>query len=72
MTFTLATAGQSDYHHRTKLNKKLYKTRKAGEESHKVATRYDPTYDQTTPMGGFAHYGIVHGDSIMIKHCCIY
>ena len=39
---------------------------------HKAATEYDPIDDGITPMGGFAHYGIVHGDCIMIKGFCMY
>ena len=53
------------------MNNKVYKIRKTREETHKGATRYDPTHDVITPMGGFAKYGIVHGDCIMIKGCCM-
>ena len=71
MTFIVARVGQSGYHHITKMNKKVYKIRKVGEETQKAATEYDPTDDGITPMGGFTHYGVVHGDCIMIKGCCM-
>lgn len=36
--WTVARAGQMGYHHRTELNKKIYKIGEAGKESHKATT----------------------------------
>ncbi|CAI5981292.1 unnamed protein product [Closterium sp. NIES-64] len=68
--YTVARAGQNGYHHRTELNKKIYKIGKKGDESHKASTEYDRTDKEITPMGGFAQYGVVGEDYIMIKGCC--
>eukprot|EP00475_Leptophrys_vorax_P035566 TRINITY_DN586_c0_g1_i1.p2 TRINITY_DN586_c0_g1~~TRINITY_DN586_c0_g1_i1.p2 ORF type:complete len:390 (-),score=39.73 TRINITY_DN586_c0_g1_i1:371-1540(-) len=67
--YTVARAGQNGYHHRTELNKKVYKVGKKGEASHKASTEYDTTDKEVTPMGGFAHYGIVKEDYLMLKGC---
>ncbi|KAL2653698.1 hypothetical protein R1flu_021826 [Riccia fluitans] len=71
VSFTVARAGQNGYHHRTEMNKKVYKIGKAGEESHKASTEFDTTEKDITPMGGFAHYGIVKDDYLMIKGCVV-
>ncbi|CAI5490737.1 unnamed protein product [Closterium sp. Naga37s-1] len=68
--YTVARAGQNGYHHRTELNKKIYKIGKKGDETHKASTEYDRTDKEITPMGGFAQYGVVGEDYIMIKGCC--
>nr|GMC87803.1 60S ribosomal protein L3 isoform X2 [Ipomoea batatas] len=41
VSFTVARAGQNGYHHRTELNKKIYKLGKAGQESHTAITEFD-------------------------------
>lgn len=71
VSFTVARAGQNGYHHRTEMNKKVYKIGKAGEESHLASTEFDRTEKDITPMGGFAHYGIVKDDYLMIKGGCM-
>lgn len=71
VSFTVARAGQNGYHHRTEMNKKVYKIGKAGEGSHKACTDYDTSEKDITPMGGFAHYGIVNEDYLMIKGCVV-
>ena len=53
------------------MNKKVYKIRKVGEETHKAAFEYYLIDDGITPIGGFSHYGIFHGDYIMIKGYCM-
>ena len=53
------------------MNKKVYKIGKKGEESHKASTDFDRTEKDITPMGGFAHYGIVNEDYLMIKGCVV-
>nr|GMD41018.1 60S ribosomal protein L3 [Ipomoea batatas] len=37
----VARAGQNGYHHRTEMNKKIYKLGKAGQESHATITEFD-------------------------------
>merc|ERR1711973_394495 len=75
--FTVARAGQKGYHHRTELNKKIYRigrgihTRKGKVVKNNAATEYDLTDKSITPMGGFPHYGEVNNDFVMIKGCCI-
>ena len=104
VSYTVARAGQNGYHHRTEMNKKVYKIGKAGQESHDASTEFDRyctvllllgsnisvnwscmclfcswylvaglcrTEKDITPMGGFPHYGIVKGDYLMIKGCCV-
>lgn len=65
--WTVARAGQKGFHHRTEMNKKVYKIGKAGQESHKATTDFDVTDKEITPMGGFPHYGIVNEDYVMLK-----
>merc|ERR1712017_17715 len=71
--FTVARAGQNGYHHRTEINKKVYKigsgVRQAdGTYKHDNATtEYDLTVKGITPLGGFPHYGKVNEDYIMLK-----
>ena len=67
VSYTVARAGQHGYHHRTEINKKVYKIGKAGQDSFGASTFHDPTEKEITPMGGFAHYGIVKHDYVMIK-----
>ncbi|CAL0300684.1 unnamed protein product [Lupinus luteus] len=71
VSFTVARAGQNGYHHRTELNKKIYRLGKAGQESHDAVTDYDRTEKDITPMGGFPHYGIVKEDYLMVKGGCV-
>ncbi|CAG7873102.1 unnamed protein product [Brassica rapa] len=71
VSYTVARAGQNGYHHRTELNKKIYRLGKVGQETHTAMTEYDRTEKDVTPMGGFAHYGVVKDDYLMIKGCCM-
>ncbi|NP_001311928.1 60S ribosomal protein L3-2-like [Nicotiana tabacum] len=71
VSYTVARAGQNGYHHRTELNKKVYRLGKAGQESHSAITEFDRTEKDITPMGGFPHYGIVKEDFLLIKGCCV-
>lgn len=41
VSFTVARAGQNGYHHRTEMNKKIYKIGKTGQESHTAITEFD-------------------------------
>ncbi|KAJ3190249.1 60S ribosomal protein L3 [Gaertneriomyces sp. JEL0708] len=67
--YSVARAGQDGYHHRTEMNKKIYRVGKAGDKSG-AATEYDLTEKPITPMGGFPHYGVVNEDWLMIKGSC--
>lgn len=69
VSWTVARAGQHGFHHRTEMNKKVYKIGKKGEDSHKATTEYDVTDKDITPLGGFPHYGVVDEDYIMVKGC---
>merc|ERR1712160_123256 len=52
--FQVPRSGQRGYHHRTEINKKIYRIGKTLKE--------DPS-----PMGGFSHYGEVNEDWVMLK-----
>jgi len=71
--YTVARAGQKGYHHRTEVNKKVYKIgaaaiTEAGKHFNSNAhTGHDLTYKTITPMGGFPHYGVVDEDFMMLK-----
>ena len=45
----------------------IYKIGKKDQDSHSATTDFDMTTKDITPMGGFAHYGIVKEDYLMIK-----
>jgi large subunit ribosomal protein L3e len=64
--FSVARAGQNGYHHRTELNKKIYRVG-AGGDCKNGATDADATDKTITPLGGFPHYGIVKNDFLMLK-----
>merc|ERR1712179_875119 len=75
--FTVPRAGQKGYHHRTEINKKIYRmgagyAMKDGKlVKNNAATDYDLADKSITPMGGFPHYGEVNNDFVMIKGCCM-
>ncbi|XP_018094789.2 60S ribosomal protein L3-like [Xenopus laevis] len=75
VAYTIARAGQKGYHHRTEINKKIYRIgRGIHLEDGKVvknnaATQYDITDKSITPLGGFPHYGQVNNDYLMLKGC---
>jgi len=70
--FTVARAGQKGYHHRTEVNKKIFRIGKSSAADKKNAgTEYDLTEKTINPMGGFPHYGMVNQEFIMIRGCCI-
>lgn len=68
--YSVPRAGQNGYHHRTEVNKKVYRLGKAGDKAG-AATEYDLTQKTITPLGGFPHYGVVDEDWVMIKGCCV-
>eukprot|EP01083_Nonionella_stella_P072378 195142_1 len=68
VSYSVARAGQNGYHHRTEMNKKIYKIgRKLEEDPNNASTEADPTQKSITPIGGFPHYGVVKHDYVMIK-----
>jgi hypothetical protein len=54
------------YHHRTELNKKIYRIGSGSDEAN-ASTESDITKKSITPMGGFPHYGIVKNDFLILK-----
>jgi len=67
LQWSVARAGQHGFHHRTEINKKVYRIGKKGEDSHLASTEFDVTTKEITPLGGFPHYGVVKEDFLMIK-----
>jgi len=74
--FSVARAGQKGYHHRTEINKKIYRIglgvhSKDGKViRNNASTDFDMSEDKTiTPMGGFPHYGEVNNDFVMLLGC---
>jgi len=68
--YSVPRAGQDGFHHRTELNKKVYRIGSAENKS-SASTEYDLTVKRITPMGGFPHYGVVNEDFVMIKGACV-
>jgi len=64
--YSVARAGQNGYHHRTELNKKIYRVGSGTDEAN-ASTDADITKKTITPLGGFPHYGIVKNDFLMLK-----
>jgi len=72
VSFAVSRAGQSGYHHRTEINKKIYRIGAAakgedGKSNWNATTSSDLTQKTITPLGGFVHYGEVNEDYLMIK-----
>jgi large subunit ribosomal protein L3e len=68
--YSVPRAGQNGYHHRTEMNKRIYRIGKAG-QAHDASTEFDYTEKSITPIGGFPHYGIITQDWLMLKGCTI-
>jgi len=76
--YSVPRAGQNGYHHRTEMNKNIYRI---GDGYHQdtdgnmvtanAMTNFDLTEKSINPMGGFPHYGMVTNDYIMIKGSCV-
>jgi len=67
--WSVPRAGQNGYHHRTEMNKKVYKIGKgvnSGTENN-ACTDFDLTEKSINPVGGWPHYGLVKEDYIMVK-----
>ncbi len=70
VSFTVARSGQMGYHHRTEVNKKIYKigkSRLTEEGKYNGQTLSDLTKKDINPLGGFPHYGMVNNDFLVIK-----
>jgi len=68
VSFSVARAGQKGYHHRTEINKKIYRIG-SGADKANAKTEFDPVEKRITPMGGFPQYGEIKQDFIMLKGC---
>jgi large subunit ribosomal protein L3e len=64
--FHVPRAGQNGYHHRTEINKKIYRIG-AKEDVNDANCSFDITEKAITPLGGFPHYGQIKEDWLMIK-----
>ena len=70
---TVPRAGQKGYHHRTEINKKIYRLAEGFKMKdgklikNNASTDYDLSDKSINPMGGFPHYGEVKQDFLMIK-----
>jgi len=77
VSFSVARAGQKGYHHRTEMNKKIYRigqgihTKDGKVVKNNGSTDQDMTEKTITPMGGFPHYGEVNNDFVMLRGCCM-
>jgi len=70
--YSVARHGQAGYHHRTEMNKKIYRIGEAaraegGKLNPNASTSNDLTVKAITPLGGFPHYGEVNEDFLMLK-----
>merc|ERR1712240_86843 len=77
VAFSVARSGQKGYHHRTEINKKVYRvgqgyhTKDGKLVKNNASTEYDLSNKSINPLGGFVHYGEVTNDFIMLKGCVI-
>ncbi|KAJ3084128.1 60S ribosomal protein L3 [Rhizoclosmatium hyalinum] len=69
--YSVPRAGQDGYHHRTEMNKKIYRIGTKETIASGGSTEFDLTAKPITPMGGFPHYGVVNEDWIMVKGCTV-
>lgn len=67
--WTVARAGQDGYHHRTEVNKKIYRVGAGAvrDVKNNAACEADMEEKNITPLGGFPHYGIVNQDFLILK-----
>merc|ERR1712224_1095749 len=77
--YSVPRAGQRGYHHRTEMNKKIYRIGEGFSQcpetglqlTNNGSTNYDLTEKSINPMGGFPHYGMVTNDFVMVKGCVV-
>mmetsp|Transcript_3026 Transcript_3026/g.7211 ORF Transcript_3026/g.7211 Transcript_3026/m.7211 type:complete len:397 (+) Transcript_3026:50-1240(+) len=69
---TVPRGGQLGYHHRTEINKKIYKIGKSlKEDPGSCSTEIDQTEKGINPLGGFVRYGMLRNDFVLLKGSCI-
>lgn len=68
--YSVPRAGQRGFHHRTEVNKKVYRVGSADDKAN-AATEFDLTQKSITPLGGFVGYGMIKNDWLLIKGCCV-
>jgi large subunit ribosomal protein L3e len=68
--YSVPRAGQNGYHHRTEMNKRIYRIGKSG-QANDASTEFDYTEKNITPIGGFPHYGVITQDWLMLKGCTV-
>jgi large subunit ribosomal protein L3e len=72
VSYSVPRAGQNGYHHRTEINKKIYRVGKpTAEDPNNAVTESDLTSKSITPLGGFPHYGVVNHAFLMVKGCVV-
>lgn len=64
--YQVARAGQMGFHHRSIINKKIYRLG-AADDKRNASTPNDVTEKTITPMGGFKHFGEVKNDFMIVK-----
>jgi len=84
--YSVARAGQNGYHHRTQINKKIYRIAAPEFDANgnvvkddkgvvvanrDASTEFDLTKKSITPLGGFVRYGNVKNDWIMVRGTCV-
>jgi large subunit ribosomal protein L3e len=67
VSYAVPRAGQKGFHHRTEINKKVYRIGKRESLETSGTTEFDITKKSITPMGGFPHYGTIRDDFIVLK-----
>jgi len=65
--YSVSRAGQNGYHHRTEINKKIYRIGLSKDKANAGSTPSDLTHKGITPLGGFPHFGVINEDFVMIK-----
>ena len=68
--WTVGRAGNNGFHHRTEMDKRIYRLAlkpAEGQENATGSTPVDLTKKSINPMGGFTRYGNVNNDFLMIK-----
>jgi large subunit ribosomal protein L3e len=68
--WTVARAGNNGCHHRTEMNKRIYRLYEKEAAVSGLpggSTGFDLTRKDITPLGGFTRYGTVNGDFLLIK-----
>jgi large subunit ribosomal protein L3e len=65
--WSVARAGNNGFHHRTEINKRIYRVSLKEQAAEAGSTEGDLTKKGINPIGGFTRYGNVQEDFILIK-----